>query len=164
VISGLLSWRLTFILLAGLCLVFVALLFRKLPHDSGRVASEPGGGLGSVTSVLRDSSISMAMFSNYLSTSYWFVFVTYMGAYFHDEFGLAKWSLGGLTMVSGNRGPGREQRGRAAGRPVREAARDPVVVVAVGGLHGADHDAGAVASGGGRLPAALRRGGRSAVR
>ncbi|MEJ5221195.1 MAG: MFS transporter, partial [Tepidiforma sp.] len=42
-----------------------------------------------------------ALFSNYLSTSYWFVFATYMGAYFHDEFGLAKWALGGLTMVMG---------------------------------------------------------------
>ncbi len=43
----------------------------------------------------------MALFSNYLSTCYWFVFVTYMGAYFYDEFGLAKWALGGLTMVTG---------------------------------------------------------------
>ena len=99
-ISGLLSWRWTFVLLAGLSLVFAALLFRKLPKDPPRMAGNTEG-LGAVGQVVRDRRTSLALFSNFLSTSYWFVFATYMGAYFHDEFGLAKWALGGLTMVMG---------------------------------------------------------------
>ncbi len=99
-VSGILSWLLTFAVLAVICLVFVGLLFSKLPKDAPRhgVAAD---GMRSVAAVLRDVQTSMALFSNYLSTCYWFVFVTYMGAYFHDEFGLAKWALGGLTMVTG---------------------------------------------------------------
>lgn len=99
-ISGLLSWRLTFGLLAGLCLVFSALLFAKLPAErpsSGNTSS----GASSILVVMRDGTAALALFSNFLSTSYWFVFVTYMGAYFHDEFGLPKWALGGLTMAMG---------------------------------------------------------------
>jgi multidrug resistance protein len=99
-VSGLLSWRLTFVLLAGLSLVFSALLFRKLPREAARSASSSEG-FRAVRHVLRDSGTSLALFSNFLSTSYWFVFVTYMGAYFHDEFGLPKWALGGLTMAMG---------------------------------------------------------------
>ena len=99
-ISGLLSWRLTFALLAGLSLVFSALLFRKLPADIPRRQSGSEG-FRAVHHVLRDRGTLLAIFSNFLSTSYWFVFVTYMGAYFHDEFGLPKWALGGLTMAMG---------------------------------------------------------------
>ena len=99
-ISGVLSWRLTFGLLAGVLVVFVVLLSAKLPKDAPREGSE-NAGMSAVGAVLRDMQTTMALFSNYLSTCYWFVFVTYMGAYFHDEFGLAKWALGGLTMVTG---------------------------------------------------------------
>ncbi|MCK9518431.1 MAG: MFS transporter [Dehalococcoidia bacterium] len=101
VISGLLSWRLTFVLIAGLCLVFTWLLFRHLPSDPPRHSAATREGLRSILEVLGDLQTSMALFSNFLSTAYWFVFVTYMGAYFYDEFGLAKWALGGLTMVMG---------------------------------------------------------------
>jgi multidrug resistance protein len=99
-ISGVLSWRLTFGLLAGVLVVFVVLLSTKLPKDAPRAGSE-NAGMNAVGAVLRDRQTTMALFSNYLSTCYWFVFVTYMGAYFYDEFGLAKWALGGLTMVTG---------------------------------------------------------------
>ena len=99
-ISGVLSWRLTFGLLAGVSVVFVVLLWTKLPKDEPRSGSE-NAGMNAVGAVLRDLQTTMALFSNYLSTCYWFVFVTYMGAYFYDEFGLAKWALGGLTMVTG---------------------------------------------------------------
>jgi multidrug resistance protein len=99
-ISGLLSWRWTFALLSVLSLAFAAMLFRKLPRDAPRPAGGTGG-MRAVGIVLRDGGTRMALFSNYLATSYWFVFATYMGAYFHDEFGLAKWALGGLTMIMG---------------------------------------------------------------
>jgi len=99
-ISGVLSWRLTFGLLAGVLVVFVVLLSTKLPRDTPRAGSE-NAGMNAVREVLRDMQTTMALFSNYLSTCYWFVFVTYMGAYFHDEFELATWALGGLTMVTG---------------------------------------------------------------
>ncbi len=99
-VSGVLSWRLTFGLLAGISVVFVLLLSTKLPKDAPRAGSKDAG-MNAVGAVLRDMQTTMALFSNYLSTCYWFVFVTYMGAYFHDEFGLAKWALGGLTMVTG---------------------------------------------------------------
>lgn len=98
-ISGLLSWRLTFALLAGLCVIFTWLLFRKLPPDS-RNASQVAG-LGTLKIVLGKLSTTMAIASTFLWTACWFVFITYMGAYFHDEFGLANWALGGLTMLMG---------------------------------------------------------------
>lgn len=101
VVSGVLSWRWTFVALAGLLVVFTWLLFRRLPPDAPRRAGEPGNGMGAVPRVLRDWPTTAALLSNYLSTSYWFVFATYMGAYFHDEFGVAKWALGGLTMTMG---------------------------------------------------------------
>lgn len=101
VISGLVSWRWTFVVLTGLLLVFTWLLFSRLPKDAPRTEDQPSSGMNAIPRVLRDLPTTMALFSNYLSTSYWFVFATYMGAYFHDEFGLAKWALGGLTMTMG---------------------------------------------------------------
>lgn len=101
VISGLISWRWTFILLTVLLGVFTWLIFFRLPADAPRTAAQSSAGMGSVLSVLRAGGTMMAILSNFIATSYWFVFATYMGAYFHDEFGLAKWALGGLTMVMG---------------------------------------------------------------
>ena len=100
-ISGLVSWRWTFGVLTGLLVVFSWLLFSRLPKDAPRAADRPASGMNAIPRVLRDMPTTMALFSNYLSTSYWFVFATYMGAYFHDEFGLAKWALGALTMTMG---------------------------------------------------------------
>ena len=100
-ISGLVLWRWTFGVLTGLLVVFTWLLFARLPKDAPRPAAGSAGGMGAIPKVLANLPTSMALFSNYLSTSYWFVFATYMGAYFHDEFGLAKWALGGLTMTMG---------------------------------------------------------------
>ena len=101
-ISGLLSWRWTFVVLTGLLVIFSWLLFVRLPKDAPRAEGRgPGSGMNAIPRVLRQLPTTMALFSNYLSTSYWFVFATYMGAYFHDEFGLAKWALGGLTMTMG---------------------------------------------------------------
>ena len=101
-ISGLLSWRWTFVVLTGLLVIFSWLLFVRLPKDAPRAEDRgPGSGMNAIPRVLRQLPTTMALFSNYLSTSYWFVFATYMGAYFHDEFGLAKWALGGLTMTMG---------------------------------------------------------------
>ncbi len=100
-ISGLVSWRWTFGVLTGLLVVFSWLLFSRLPADAPRAADRPPSGMNAIPRVLRDMPTTMALFSNYLSTSYWFVFATYMGAYFHDEFGLAKWALGALTMTMG---------------------------------------------------------------
>jgi len=100
-ISGLVSWRWTFGVLTGLLVVFSWLLFSRLPKDAPRAVDRPAGGMNAIPRVLRDMPTTMALFSNYLSTSYWFVFATYMGAYFHDEFGLAKWALGALTMTMG---------------------------------------------------------------
>lgn len=124
-ISGLLSWRLTFVLIAVLCLVFTWLLFRKLPSDPPRRRDAPREGLRPILEVLRDLQTSMALISNYLSTAYWFVFVTYMGAYFHDEFGLAKWALGGLTMVMGL---GVLVGGNIGGRLADRTGKQPVIV------------------------------------
>ncbi len=102
VLSGVFSWRWTFVALAVVLVVFTWLLARRLPADAPRRGGDGGGsGMGAIPRVLRDVPTSAGLFSNYLSTSYWFVFATYMGAYFHDEFGLAKWALGGLTMTMG---------------------------------------------------------------
>lgn len=100
-ISGLVSWRWTFIALAVVLLFFAGLIWRKLPGDVPREASDGHSGMRSVTHVLRDLPTTMTLTSNFLATGYWFVFITYMGAYFHDEFGMAKWALGSLTMVMG---------------------------------------------------------------
>lgn len=99
-ISGLLSWRWAFVLLAAISVLFTSLLFFKLPKDAPR-AEGGSGGMRSVVLVLRDLPTTMALFSNYVATSYWFIFVTFMGAYFHDEFHVAKWALGLFTMVMG---------------------------------------------------------------
>lgn len=101
-LSGLLSWRWTFAILAAVLLVFTTLLFAKLPGDPPRHAGQPAEGtLRSLAAVLGRRTVSLALLSNSISTMYWFIFLTFMGAYFYDEFGLAKWALGGLTMVQG---------------------------------------------------------------
>jgi len=100
VISGLISWRWTFAVLAVLLVVFTWLIATKLPGDARREATA-NTGMRSVLVVMRTGATVMALFSNYLATTYWFIFATYMGAYFHDEFGLAKWALGALTMTLG---------------------------------------------------------------
>lgn len=101
VISDLLSWRLTFVLLGVLCTVFSALLFFKLPADPPKASAHTGNALAAIPRVIRDVPTVMTIISSYLATSSWFVLTTYLAAYFHDEFGLASWALGGLTMVMG---------------------------------------------------------------
>lgn len=99
-LSGVLSWRMTFIVLAGLCVIFTFLLWTRLPGDTKKEAGQSEG-LGAIGAVLRQSQISIALLSNAMSTMYWFVFIPYMGAFYHDEFGLPKWALGLLTMCQG---------------------------------------------------------------
>lgn len=99
-ISGLLSWRLTFVVLGSLCVLFTFLIYRRLPPD-GDGPNSGAQGMGALRTVLGSVQTAAALASTYLWTSFWFVFITYMGAYFHDEFGLANWALGGLTMVMG---------------------------------------------------------------
>lgn len=104
-LSGLVSWRWTFGVLGVVLVVFTWLILAKLPRDSRdekpdrRTAVRASA--GGIKSVLSDLPTMMALFSNYLSTAYWFIFTIYMGAYFRDEFGLAKWALGAMTMVMG---------------------------------------------------------------
>ncbi|MFN0095950.1 MAG: MFS transporter, partial [Dehalococcoidia bacterium] len=100
-VSGFLSWRFTFAGLAVLCLLFVVLLAKKLPRDAARTGPAGAGGLRSVPHVLGNRTALAAIASGSLSTAYFFVFLTYMGAYYHDEFGLPKWALGFLTMTQG---------------------------------------------------------------
>lgn len=99
-ISGLLSWRWSFVLMAGLSLVFTALLFARLPDDSAGNTGRSRG-LRDIASLLRDRPTALLTFSNYLATGYWNVFSTFMGAYFHEYFHVSAWALGGLTMVMG---------------------------------------------------------------
>ncbi len=99
-LSGVLSWRLTFVFIGLLCLVFTWLLFRRLPPDPERETPAVGG-LGAIRSVVSNVPTLAALASNFLATTYWFVFITYMGAYFHEVYGLATWALGGVTMVMG---------------------------------------------------------------
>lgn len=82
-ISGLLSWRWSFVLMAGLSLVFTALLFARLPDDSAGNTGRSRG-LRDIASLLRDRPTALLTFSNYLATGYWNVFSTFMGAYFHE--------------------------------------------------------------------------------
>lgn len=102
VISGLVSWRWTFGVLTVLLIVFTWLLMSRLPGEQARddAIARPGM-FTAIGTVLRDLPTSMALVSNYLSTTYWFIFTVYMGAYFRDEFGLAKWALGAMTMTMG---------------------------------------------------------------
>ncbi|WP_322818238.1 MFS transporter [Tepidiforma sp.] len=125
VVSGVLSWRWTFVALACLLVVFTWLLFRRLPPDAPREAGASGNGMEVVPRVLRDWATTAALVSNYLSTSYWFVFATYMGAYFHDEFGVAKWALGGLTMTMGL---GVLAGSNAGGRLADRVGKRPVIL------------------------------------
>lgn len=104
-LSGLVSWRWTFGVLGVLLVVFTWLIATKLPGDSPREKANRGAAVrdsaSGIRSVVSDLSTMMAIFSNYLSTTYWFIFTIYMGAYFRDEFGLAKWALGAMTMIMG---------------------------------------------------------------
>lgn len=101
VISGLVSWRMTFVLLGVLCILFTVLLFAKLPSDARRADAPKGNALSAIPRVIGDLPTVMTILSGYLATSYWFVLATYLAAYFHDEFGLAQWALGVLTMIMG---------------------------------------------------------------
>lgn len=101
VISGLLNWRMTFVLLAVISIVFCLLLFWKLPSDPPKERAAGTSAMAALPAVLGNFRTMMAIFSGFLATSYWFILTTYMGAYFHDEFHLAKWALGGLTMTMG---------------------------------------------------------------
>jgi multidrug resistance protein len=124
-LSGVVSWRWTFVVLTAVLFVFVILIWRKLPKDTPQ-AETAIGGMRAVGAVARDLPTMMALTSNYLATSYWFVFVTYMGAYFHDEFGMAKWALGGLTMIMGF---GVLLGGNVGGRLSDRAGKRPVLLV-----------------------------------
>ncbi len=101
VIAGLLNWRMTFVLLCALCVVFSALLMFKLPSDPPKQRAAGTSALAALPAVLGNLKTMMAIFSGFLATGYWFILTTYMGAYFRDEFDLAKWALGALTMTMG---------------------------------------------------------------
>ncbi len=124
-ISGLLSWRWAFVLLAVVSVVFVALILFKLPGDAPKQPGARGEGFRAVPLVLRDLPTMMALVSNFIATSYWFIFVTFMGAYFRDDFGVAKWALGLFTMVMGI---GVLIGGNVGGRLADRIGKRPVIV------------------------------------
>ncbi len=124
-IGGLVSWRLAFVLLAGLSVVFTGLLYWKLPPDAPRAEGSSPSMRGAVRTVLRSGTTTMAIASTFLSTGYWFLFATYMGAYYHDEFDIPKWALGGLTMVMGL---GVLTGSNAGGRIADRTGKRPVIL------------------------------------
>ncbi|MCC7366036.1 MAG: MFS transporter [Dehalococcoidia bacterium] len=123
VISGVFSWRATFVILAVLLALFTLLLWRKMPGETP--AGGQREGMGAVVAAMRDRTVAMALTSSFLATAYWFCFVTYMGAYFHDEFGLPKWALGGLTMTMGI---GVLIGGNVGGRLADRVGKRPIVL------------------------------------
>src|SRR5690606_33893293 len=74
-IGGLSSWRVTFGVLAGLCVLFTFLLQTKLPRDRPQ-ADAANRGMGSIVAVIRDRPTAMAIYSSHLATCYWFVIIT----------------------------------------------------------------------------------------
>ncbi len=125
-LSGVVSWRWTFGVLAVLLTVFTWLIFAKLPADSPRGERLQGTRMfASIGVVLRDLPATMALFSNYLATAYWFIFTVYMGAYFHDEFGLAKAALG---LMSGVMGMGVLIGSNVGGRLSDQVGKRPIIV------------------------------------
>lgn len=131
IIAGLSNWRMTFVLLTGICAALCLLLFAKLPadppakHATGRSAFSPFG------TVLSDGPTVMAIVAGLVANSYWFVMGTYMAAYFSDEFGIASWALGALTMTSGI---GLLVGASIGGRLADERGKRPVILVSLVGV------------------------------
>ncbi len=125
-LSGVLSWRWTFGVLAVVLVLFTWLIAARLPGDAER-ESRPAGTkmFTAIGTVLSDLPTTMALFSNYLSTAYWFIFTVYMGAYFHDEFGLAKSALGVMSAIMG---VGILIGGNVGGRLSDKKGKRPIIV------------------------------------
>lgn len=94
------GWRWTFVTLAVVTAGLTVVQRLKLPRDEPR-AGPQSPGLGGIAAVLRERQIVGSIGSVFCATTGWFCFFTYLAAFYHDDFGVSKAALSGLTMVSG---------------------------------------------------------------
>ena len=127
-IAGVASWRLTFCLLAMLSFVFAWLLFRNLPSHA-RSEEQTTTLLHTLWQVVSSVPTLMAILAGFLGTTYWFLIMTYIGAYFFQVYGVAAWALGAVTLVMGT---GVLIGSNLGGRIGDRIGNKPVIMVAAG--------------------------------
>ncbi len=99
-IAGLVSWRLTFVLLALLSFTFAWLLFRNLPSRTNG-PQQTTTIFNALWQVASSFPTTMTIVAGFLGTTYWFLVMTYIGAYFYQVYDVSTWALGGVTLVMG---------------------------------------------------------------
>lgn len=103
-LAGLISWRLTFALLALVLLVITVLLVTRFPRTSPNFERSQGGlayYLASYRPVLQSRSAMAVLVAQLLGGTYWYGWTTYMGAFFIQTFSLPTAALAPIVVLQG---------------------------------------------------------------
>src|SRR6185436_18105960 len=96
--GGLLSWRWSFVGLAGLSATVALLLVRSLPADLPRRGRQAET-LRSVPRALRDLPTTAVLLAASTALLGWMLFGTYLAAFYRDVHVFPAWALGAAGMV-----------------------------------------------------------------
>jgi predicted MFS family arabinose efflux permease len=99
-IAGLASWRISFVLVAAIGVVAVAIVLRS--RLAGPSAGGPEVGIRELfSSLFADVSVRGAVASSMLGSIFWFAWVTYSVAFFVERFGLPTAIASVVVLVTG---------------------------------------------------------------
>ncbi|MPZ22604.1 MAG: MFS transporter [Dehalococcoidia bacterium] len=115
VLADAFSWRAIFLVIGALCALFAVLLYRNLPKQEPTATEEdPAAGMvANWSAALRSRPVSAALLADFMGFASWYVVLTFMGAFFREEYGLSTSVLGlltvatGLGIITGSNGGGR---------------------------------------------------------
>jgi predicted MFS family arabinose efflux permease len=102
-LAGLFSWRVTFVLLALIAVALAIMIRALLPaqHSAQSSSVHADTASGGFRAVIGERPVIAALISDYLGFSYWYTITIFVGAFFHQVFGMPVWALGVVTMTYG---------------------------------------------------------------
>lgn len=101
VVAQFLSWRLTFVLLGAITGAAALLIARRFPRHEALPAAAAVRYRADYAAIFRNHLAVAVLAANVLGFMSWFAWVTYMGAFFKDEFDVSTGALAPLVATTG---------------------------------------------------------------
>lgn len=121
-----LSWRITFVVLGAITTLAAIVIYTRFPRFEPRASvAGPTNYRADYAAIFRKRPAVALLFANLLGAMFWFAWITYIGAFYEDEFDL---STGQLAPVLSTLGLGVLVGSNVGGRVADRTAKKPVVI------------------------------------